>query len=158
MKRQLLGAFVIAVALVMSGCGAGATSQTDPTRNLSAQGKAAYQTTKVVKALDVLRDVAAEGEKQNPKRISASSALKILAYHKQVVSTMGAVPDGWKTVALTGLDQLKTDLTPAEWAQIEPFVTLLKTLYAAFVPGGALPSPAELQATLFIDERLIGGI
>lgn len=132
--RRTLAAVLILLACV--SCGSNPNPQTDPTRNLSAQGKAAYQTTKVVKALDVLRDVAAEAEKQNPKLLSPASALKVIAYHKQVVTTMGAVPDGWKTVAEKGLDQLKTDLTPQEWAQIEPFANLLKTLYAAFVPGG----------------------
>jgi len=137
MKTKRIVTVVFVLALFMcAGCGSNPNPQTDPTRNLSAQGKAAYQTTKVVKALDVLRDVAAEAEKQNPKLISASSALKVVAYHKQVVSTMDAVPNGWKAVALTGLDQLQKDLTPQEWTQIEPFVNLLKTLYAAFVPEG----------------------
>jgi len=122
--RKLIGALAL---VVCCGCATNPPTATDPTRNLSAAGHAAYDATKVVKALDVLRDVAAEGEKN--KAISAASALKIVAYHKQVVQTIDALPSGWKDVAIKGLDQLQKDLSPAEAAQIAPFVTLLKTLY-----------------------------
>lgn len=138
-------ALAVLVAVTLAGCGSNPNPQTDPTRNLSAAGRAAYQTTKIVKALDVVRDVAAEGEKQHI--ISPQSALKVIAYHKQTVKTMAAVPEGWKAEALAGLDQLKENLTADEWKQIEPFVTLLQTLYQTFVPLGEPPSTSVLWWT-----------
>lgn len=124
-------------ALTMPACAGNPAPANDPTVNLSPSGKASYQATKVVKALDLLRDVAAEGEKQNPKIVSAQTALKVVGYHRQVVRTIGAVPDGWKAVALAGLDELQKSVPAAEWSKLEPFVNLLKTLYAEIVEGGS---------------------
>lgn len=144
--RRLALAVTMLAVLVGGGCfGAKTTPQTDPTRNLTGAGRAAYQTTMVIKALSVVRDVAVEGEKQHI--ISPQSALKVIAYHRQTVQIMGAIPEGWKTVALKGLDQLKDDLTADEWKQIEPFVTLLQTLYNTFVPPGGPPSSSALWWT-----------
>jgi hypothetical protein len=154
MKKIVL---VLAAAVLLVSCSNNPPPASDPTRNLSPTGRAAYQSLRVIKALDVLRDVAAAGERQNPKLISADAALKVISYHKQVVQTMGAVPDGWKTVAMKGLDQLVQDLSAAERTQLQPFVDLLKTLFNTFVPGGAPPLPAELTAALAYDTYLLTG-
>lgn len=137
MKRLIA---ISIIFMAFAACGPTSPPNTDPARNLSPSGRAAYDATKIVKALDVLRDVAYEGEKQHI--FSPASALKVIAYHRQVVSTIAAVPDGWKAVALTGLVQLEKDLTTQEWAQIAPFVNLLKALYAAFGTAGGEPNAA----------------
>jgi hypothetical protein len=138
----------VALTATLAACGANPSPQTDPTRNLSPEAKAAYQTMKVGKALDVIRDVAAEGERQH--LISAQSALKVIAYHKQVVQTMAAVPEGWTAVAIAGLNQLKQDLTVDEWRQIEPFANLLLALYQTFGPvRGATPDAALYTQALY---------
>jgi hypothetical protein len=155
MIRRQTRAVAGLLLLVLLGCSHNPPATTDPTRNLSAQGKAAYEALKIGKALDVLRDVAVAAERQNPKLLSSASALKVISYHRQVALTMGAVPDGWIAVALTGLEQLTRDLSPAERAQLAPFVELLKTLYAAFVPGGG-PMP-DLSGAIVFDEYLLAG-
>lgn len=124
-------AWAVVVALLFVGCG-GINPQLDPTRNLSPEAKLAYQSMKIGKALDVLRDVAAAGEKSGV--ISPRAALAVIAYHKATVTTIGAAPGGWRAIALTGLDQLQTTLSPGERAQLAPFIALARTLIEAFVP------------------------
>ncbi len=127
MGRCVRGATPLATVILMVVALACAGNR--PTGNLSPTGLASYQAIKVVKALDLVRDVAVEGEKQSPKLISPQVALKVISYHRQVVRTIGAVPTGWKSVAVTGLEQLKTDIPADEWKRLEPFINLLKALY-----------------------------
>lgn len=158
--KRLTGALLLVTLLLSlcAACGPKSPPQTDPTRNLSAQGKAAFQANKILKALDVLRDVAVEAEKQTPKLLSPSSALKVIAYHKQVASLMGAIPDGWKGIALAGLDTLKQNLSPAEWNQVQPFIELVRGLIDSFVPGADPPLlPSDLFPTLYLDDLLLAG-
>jgi hypothetical protein len=122
--------------LTLAACGSNPAPQTDPTRNLSATGHAAYDSMRIMKALDAVRDVANEAEKN--KLISAANALKVIDYHKQVVKLMDVAPSGWRATAVTGLDQLQKDLTPAEWSQVAPFAAALKTYLT-------LTTPAEVQ-------------
>jgi hypothetical protein len=142
------------LALVMFiGCGGNPPASTDPTVNLSASGKASYQATKVVKSLDLLRDIVAEGEKQTPKVFQPDVVLKVVAYHRKVVRTIGTVPDGWKSVALAGLTELKDSVPADQWAKMQPWISLLTTLYDQFVPGGTA-DPAIVDASLAADDLL----
>lgn len=140
--------------LAGAGCGTNPPPAGDPTANLSAEGRASYNATKVVKSLDLLRDIVAEGEKQTPKVFSPDTVLKVVAYHRKVVRTIGTVPDGWKAVALQGLDELKGSVPAAEWQKMQPWVSLLTVLYEQLVTGGG-PDPALLQSTLALDDALL---
>jgi hypothetical protein len=127
-RSQLI--LALAVTAMLMGCGSSnPPPATSPTVNLSATGKAAYQATKVVKALDVLRDIAIDAEAQSPKLMSTESTRKVVRYHAATVKTIGAVPTGWKSVADEGLTQLQKEIPAAEWAQIEPFVRLVRVLF-----------------------------
>jgi hypothetical protein len=119
---------VLAIALTLSfaACGATPPLTTSPTRNLSAAGLAAFQSTKVVKALDVLRDVAVEAEKQH--LLSTDTTRKVVTYHLSAVKTIGAVPSGWQTVVGSGLVELGKNIPAAEWKQLEPFANLITTV------------------------------
>jgi hypothetical protein len=139
----LPAALVAALALAATGCGTNPAPTGDPTANLSASGRASYDAAKVVKSLDLLRDIVAEGEKQTPKVFSPDTVLKVVAYHRQVVRTIGTVPDGWKAVAVKGLDALKAAVPADEWAKMQPWVSLLTTLYGQLAPGGAPPAPTQ---------------
>lgn len=118
----------IALALTLSfvACGATPPPNTSPTRNLSAAGVAAFQSTKVVKALDVLRDVAVEAEKQH--LLSTDTTRQVVTYHLSAVKTIGAVPSGWQTIVSTGLAELPKHIPAAEWKQLEPFAALITTV------------------------------
>ncbi len=139
MTRHTLHAVMVAT-LLTAGCTGNPPPAGDPTAGLSAGGRAAYQATKVVKSLDLLRDIVAEGEKLTPKVFSPDTVLQVVAYHRQVVRTIGTVPDGWKAVAVQGLNELKARVPAEQWARMQPWVSLLTVLYDQFVPGGT-PAP-----------------
>lgn len=127
MKPRHRWYIVIAFAAALSfACGPTPPPNTDPTRNLSATGRAAFQSTKVVKALDVLRDVAVEAEKQH--LLSTDTTRKVVTYHESAVKTVGAVPSGWKTVVGSGLAELQKNIPAAEWAQLAPFANLITVI------------------------------
>jgi hypothetical protein len=117
----VLTAMLTAIALF--GC-----AKAPPT--LSPAGAAAFQATRVVKALDVLRDFAIEAEAQNPKVLSTANTRKVVTFHESAVKTIGAVPGGWKPTVTAGLDQLQHDVSAADWQRVVPYVNLIKALIA----------------------------
>jgi hypothetical protein len=123
--RRSLSYALLAFTFLFVSCGGNTPPQSDPTRNLSAPGKAAYQATKVVKALDVLRDIAVDAERQTPKLLSTDNTRKVVRYHESAVKAIGAVPGGWKPLVQSGLDELSKQIPPGEWAQLEPFAKLV---------------------------------
>lgn len=131
MLRKRNYVIIIALFAMMSaGCGGNPNPQTDPTRNLSAQGKAAYQAKKVVAALDALRDVAVSAEAQNPKLISTENTRKVVNYHTAALKILSATPEGWKATVTKGLDEVLGQLSEKERSQVEPFANLAKALLA----------------------------
>jgi hypothetical protein len=133
-KGSIIG--VMAVVLAIAACGGNPPPGTDPTAGLSAQGRAAYEGTRVVKALDVLRDVAVDAERQSPKLLSTDNTRRVVRYHESAVKAIGAVPSGWQAVVTTGLNELAKEVPAAEWRQLEPFANLVRTLIAAVAPPG----------------------
>lgn len=130
---------VVGVMLALAACGANPPPANDPTAGLSAQGRAAYNATKVVRALDVLRDVAIDAEHQS--LVSTETARKVVTYHRSAVKAIGAVPSGWQAVVSGGLEELAKSVPADEWRQLEPFANLARTLIAAIgppQPGGDL--------------------
>ena len=96
--------------------------------NLSPSGVAAFNATRVVKALDVLRDFAVDANAQIPPLLSTATTRKVVTYHRSAVTTIGAVPSGWVPVVTTGLDEVLRDLPDTERATLTPYVALVKTL------------------------------
>lgn len=97
---------------------------------LSPPGNAAFQAIKVVRTLDVVRDIAISANEQAPPLISTGNTRKIVTWHLAALKTIGAVPGGWKPTVLAGLDQLEKAVPPAEWAHVEIYVRLLRTVIA----------------------------
>ncbi len=132
--RPFLPIVLLAAALSLSALGLPACSNnpppaTGPTANLSATGLRDYHLTRVVKALDLVRDIATTAEEQHPKLMSTNSTRKVVLYHQSVVKTIAAVPEGWVAVAEQGLTELQAQIPSEEWKQIDPYVRLLLTLY-----------------------------
>jgi len=113
-----------ALLVALFGC-----SKAPPT--LSPTGTAAFHATRVVKALDVLRDFAISAEAQNPKLLSTANTRKVIDFHDSALKTISAVPSGWKPTVTAALAQLQQDLPVADWTRLQPYVVLVKTLMEA---------------------------
>lgn len=121
--------FALVILITLVGCGTNPPPTTDPTVNLSPSGRAAYHAIRVVKALDLVRDIAITAEMQTPKLMSTNSTRKVVLYHQSVLKTIAAVPDGWLEVAMTGLQELQKQIPPEEWKQIDPYIRLVLVIY-----------------------------
>jgi hypothetical protein len=126
MSRLIHGLIGALLCVGLASCQTSCAVQSPPT--LSPAGTAAFQATRVVKALDILRDFAIDAEAQDPKLISTDNTLKVVNFHEAAIKTIGAVPGGWKATVQAGLDQLKDDVLPAEWQRLLPYVALIKSL------------------------------
>ncbi len=123
MKRLLL------IALLCSTPMLAACPKAPP--NVTPVGQAAITATHVIQALDVIRDLAVSLNAQQPPVLSTAVTTKIVTFHESAVKVILAAPSGWKQTVLAGLDQLQTDLVPADWNRIAPYVALVKGLIAA---------------------------
>ena len=113
---------LLVLALSFSNCGV------KPPPNLSPAAVAAYQGTKVIVALDGIRDVAIALADTNPPIVRRDVTTAIVAWHKAAITTIHATPTGWKMTVLTGLDQVKSNLNQQEQIQLGPYFSLAKTL------------------------------
>ena len=129
-SRAFVVRFAIA-ALIFSGGSLAPTSCTHAPPTLSPAGAAAFQATRVVKALDVLRDFAIDAEAQTPKMLSTANARTIVTFHESAIKTIAAVPGGWKPTVTAGLEQLQHDLPAADWQRVAPYVNLVRVLIAS---------------------------
>jgi hypothetical protein len=117
MKRIVL----IAALLVSSAC-----VKAPPT--LTPAGVAAFNGTRVVKALDVLRDSAIAANAQVPPLLSTATTRKVVTYHESALKTIQAAPSGWVPTVQAGLTEVGKDLPPAEQQQLGPYLALVQTL------------------------------
>jgi hypothetical protein len=106
---------------------AAACTHAPPT--LSPQGVHDFNTLRVIKALDLLRDTAIDANKQTPPLLTTATTRKIVNYHKFAVMTLDASGAGAKAGVSSALAQLIADpsLTPPELALVQPYYALVKT-------------------------------
>lgn len=120
--RRRLPVLVLCLVLFAPAC-----AQNAPP-NLSPAGVVAWQATKVIKALDVIRDVAVDAEATAPPLLSHATMLKIVAWHKAAITTAHAAPAGWGDIIRSSLRSTRDLLSPAERQQLGPYFALAETL------------------------------
>jgi hypothetical protein len=96
----------------------------------SPQAQLAFQGTRVIKALDLLRDFAIDGNAQVPPLISTATTRKVVVYHRSAITLIHDIPSGWKATVLTGLDEVGKDLPATESQKLAPYLVLVKTVLA----------------------------
>jgi len=100
----------------------------NPPPNLSPAGVAAFNNTRIIKGIDVLRDVAILANAQNPPLITEANTRKLVTWHRSALLLINSSTAGWPATVQTGLDELLKDLPPAESRTLGPYVALVKTL------------------------------
>lgn len=121
-RKARLTLLLVALALAI-GC-----THAPPT--LSPQGVQAFNNTRVIKGLDLIRDVAVDANAQTPPIVSTDTTRKIVTYHRSALLVIHDIPNGWKATVLTGLDETVRGLPAKESQLVAPYVALLKTLIA----------------------------
>lgn len=120
MKRFLYPFLVLVISANLS-C-------TKPPPNLSPTGTSAFNKTRVIKAIDLVRDTAIDANNQNPPLLSENATREIVNYHKSALLLMKASDDGWKEFVSVGLDEATKDIPPKEKEILIPYITLTKTI------------------------------
>ncbi len=92
----------------------------------SPKAQLAFQSTRVIKALDILRDFAIDGEAQTPKVVSTATTRKIVLYHRSAITLIHDIPQGWKQTVSDGLDEAVKDVPEAQ--KLAPYVGLVKAI------------------------------
>lgn len=128
-RRSLIAQLVITLCclgylgvLVQSASCASAPPSLSPT------GALAFNMTRVVQALDMVRDAAIAANAQTPPRLSTASTRRVVLWHQATVTILAQLPSGWKATVLAGLTQLSADVPAADAAQLAPYLALVKAL------------------------------
>ena len=98
--RRLIVFLVLVINLV--GC-------QPPPPDLTPDAKLAFQATRVVMVLDVVRDAAIAANEQVPPLMTTNDTRNVVLWHKTSVQTIRAVPSGWKPAVMAGLYALTCD-------------------------------------------------
>jgi len=93
--------------------------------SLSPSGAVAWQATRVIKEMDVVRDLAVAGNQISPPLISTATTRAIVTWHRSGLIIARQTPAGWTTTLATSLTEVLRDLPPAERQQLTPYTTLL---------------------------------
>lgn len=96
--------------------------------NLTPQASADFQKTRVLKALDLVRDFAIAAEAQTPKVLPTATTRTIVQYHKSTVTIMLATDSGWASGVSTSLNELVRNLSADDQQKFSPYVALVRTL------------------------------
>jgi hypothetical protein len=113
--------WLLILALTFTACASAPPS-------LSPAGQQAFQNTRVIKGLDLLRDTAIAANAEVPPLLNTATTRKVVQYHESSLKVMQASGSGWKPAVLAGLDELPKDLPPAEVKVLAPYLGLVKTL------------------------------
>ena len=106
------------------------TSCTKAPPTLSPAGAAAFQKTRVIKGLDLLRDFAIDAEAAQPQVLSTDTTRKIVQTHQSILRIMDAAGNGWQALVAAALDETLASLSAGERSKVAPYVALVKALLA----------------------------
>ena len=121
----------MALGLYVVGC-----AKTPPA--LTPDAQIAFQATRVVKALDVVRDAAIAANDMAPPKLTTNDTREVVQWHKTVVQVIQVTPNGWKPVVKMSLYVATCDprlapkpescvpqLPKAALAQLQPYMGLV---------------------------------
>jgi len=118
----LLRAVLCVVLLSGVGCGFHAPP------NLSPAANAAWQGTRIIRALDVIRDIAIDGNAQQPPVFSTELTRSIVNWHTSAITLVHSAPAGWEQMTQVGLTELLKRLPAADQRQLGPYIALAQVL------------------------------
>lgn len=99
-----------------------------PPPTLSPVGVRAFNATRAVAILDVVRDTAIAAEAARPQLLSTASTRAVVDWHRAAVAAAGATPQGWQAAVLASLDGVERTLAPAEKTVLAPYFVLVRTI------------------------------
>jgi hypothetical protein len=127
MKRLIL----VVVLVVSSACAVPASFGGRSTAQLTAPGVQALHTVEAVKALDLVRDTAIDGEAA--KVIPTDTTALVVKAHKSILIVIRTTPGGWKPAVIATLEQLKKDIPARDATQLGPYIDAAISIIKAVI-------------------------
>ncbi len=124
LRKRIAPVVIVALLLTIAtevGC-----LHTPP--NLSPAGATAFNKTRVIKALDLIRDTAISANAQTPSVLSTDDTRLVVQFHEATLRTIQASDVNWQTAVSTAIDGFSKTLTAAQRSVIGPYITLVNTL------------------------------
>lgn len=131
MIRQLIAHSLLVLSLI------GPISAVDCAHappNLSPEAVVAFNNTRIIKGLDLLRDTAVDGNKTVPPVISEATMLRVVTAHRSALIVVHTLGTDWKATVETSLDELLVNLPAAEATILKPYITLTKVVIDEVAP------------------------
>jgi len=120
----LMGGAITIATLATPACASFSVNK--PPLNLSPQAREAWYATRVIQALDVLRDTAIDANAQTPPLVSTLTTKKIVTYHKSAITFIHEIPGGWKASVVAGITEVENNLSLKEYELLKPYTQLVK--------------------------------
>jgi hypothetical protein len=131
---QVFGMGVIAFVVSIALCLGWSSCATRAPATLSPAAQTAWYGTRVIQALDVLRDTAIAAQAQTPPLLSDAATRVIVETHRSLLETIHHLPSGWQATVGTALTDVEGQLAPDDRAIVQPYVDLTRTLLKAVHP------------------------
>lgn len=116
----------VAMMLIIMMLSMGAISCASAPPNLTPAAQTAWNAHEAQKDLDLVRDIAQDASDAMPPVLSVDAARQVTLWHTTAIRLIHDQPAGWRVEILTGLDALRTNLVPADYAVIAKYVTLAR--------------------------------
>lgn len=123
MNRLLLS---LVCVLFLLGGSVGCSDHLPP--NLTPQAQQAWYVNKVIKALDVVMDVAIAGNATDPPQISTSDTRVIVEWHQDAIKVAHAAVGNWRDAVDLSLDDALKHLSAKTRSQVLPYAELVRVL------------------------------
>lgn len=117
-RRLLWMLFVVGLGMSTISC-----AKAPP--NLTPEANLAFQNTRVIKGLDLLRDTAIDAHEATPPLLSIETTRKVVLAHESSLKVMQTMGFGWKPVVAQTMKELPQNLPPKEQKLLEPYLNLV---------------------------------
>ncbi len=112
--------------LFVAGCGA---DHRPP--NLTPPAVIAWEGTKVIKTLDLIRDVAIDANNVVPPQVSTDTTRQVVAFHRSAITVVHDAKEGWRATVNSSLDQLVRNLVAHDKGQLAAYIELIRNVLKA---------------------------
>jgi hypothetical protein len=121
-------AFAIMTAAATPGC----ATLGHPPPNLSTQATQAWYGKRIIKDLDIPRDLAIDAG--DAQVLPVDTVRKIVNWHEDAIATVHDGKDGWQSAVKTGVTRLKNELSPQERAVVGNYLDAVVAGIDTFFP------------------------
>lgn len=136
MRRALVLSITLAIIAIL----AVAACQSTAPAGLSPAAATAFTQTRVIQALDLVRDAAIAANEQPAggcvpaenvvcsPLLSTATTRRVVQFHRSAIVLVHDAPAGWRASLLTSLDGVLAALPPAEREYLAPYAALVRSI------------------------------